>query len=486
MSTKTLEVLDKSACAKMNDACLEVLAKTGLRMDDPQVRAILKKNGCEVDERTRIVRFPASLVNDCVKKCPDHFEISGREKKNRYTVSCNGPLHYSNFGTAVKWGTFDSNGHYVTRPTALKDVGTALGMIDALPNFSMGVTACSALDLMGTAVQKDVHEQLEVMKHCTKHTMADWTSGHLHYAFEMEKACYGGDEEEALAHPLYTIGAPTVSPLTNDSSFGTCVREATKYHMSVMAMGMVLSGASSPVFTAGNLVVAIAESLGTITLAQCLNPGNPLWFGSSGTILDLKAGTPSCGCPERALISAAYANMGAFYKIPTFIAGSEADAKVIDYQNAHEKTLTGLLPLLAGASMCFGPGMLEAGLTFSPDQLLLDNDMISMTKKAFEGIRMDAEALSVADIERIGPGGNFLAEPETLNNINLLSSPEIFDRTGWNEWLAAGGKDSAQVAHAKAEQMISELHPTPLDKDVQKDVEALVARIDKECRAKEA
>ena len=38
----------------------------------------------------------------------------------------------------------------------------------------------------------------------------------------------------------------------------------------------------------------------------------------------------------------------------------------------HEKTLTGLIPALAGANLIYGPGMLESGLTFDFAQLVLD------------------------------------------------------------------------------------------------------------------
>ncbi|MBW2635160.1 MAG: hypothetical protein JRE14_13745, partial [Deltaproteobacteria bacterium] len=38
----------------------------------------------------------------------------------------------------------------------------------------------------------------------------------------------------------------------------------------------------------------------------------------------------------------------------------------------HEKTLTGLIPALAGANMIYGLGMLESGITFDFAQLVLD------------------------------------------------------------------------------------------------------------------
>lgn len=475
------EILSKSDCSKLHEASLDVLERTGAQILVKDIRDLLKENGCSVDESTMTVRFPRSLVNDCLGKCPSEFTITGRDRKKAKKMAYDGKSHYSNFGTAVKFGTYDENGKYYTTKATDKHVGEAIKYVDALPNFSMGVTPMSAVNLVGTGVAKDVHEQYEVLVNMTKHTMADWVSVNLHYGFEFEKALCGGDEEEALKNPLYTIGAPSASPLTFDDRFASNVVEATKYHMPVMAMGMVLNGATGPVFLAGSLAVAIAESLATIVVAQCLNPGNAVWFGSSGTILDLKSGAPAVGSPERAMISAAYANMGYYYKLPTFIAGSETDSKIIDVQDGHEKTLTGILGTLANASMHFGPGMLENGLTFSPEQLMIDNDIISMMDYVSNGIEITDETLSLDDIDKVGPGGDFLSLPATLSNINNQSSPEFFDRLDYQAWLdGKHGKDAAFAAREKALDIKNNYEVDPIDKDVLKILQEIVKRADKE------
>ena len=46
----------------------------------------------------------------------------------------------------------------------------------------------------------------------------------------------------------------------------------------------------------------------------------------------------------------------------------------------HEKTLTGLIPALAGANMIYGLGMVESGITFDYGQLVLDCEFARMIK----------------------------------------------------------------------------------------------------------
>jgi len=52
---------------------------------------------------------------------------------------------------------------------------------------------------------------------------------------------------------------------------------------------------------------------------------------------------------------------------------------VVDAQSGHEKTITGMLPALAGANVIYGLGMLEMGITFDLAQLVLDNEIAEIT-----------------------------------------------------------------------------------------------------------
>lgn len=476
-----LEVLSKAECAQIHEGALTVLERTGGKFMDPRIYELCKKNGCDVDEKTGIIKFPKALINDCLKKVPHQFEISGRGEK-KVKVGVDIQSKFANFGTAVKIGTLDDNGNYSSRATNLNDVYTMSKIVDSLPNFDMSVTPCSANELIAAGVSKDAHEELEAIKGFTGHFMADWVAKNIKYGFEFTKTIRGS-EEAAYKNPLYTIGCPSASPLTFDDRFSGNIIESTKYNMPTMAMGMALNGATCPVSLAGGLVVAIAESLATIAISQMLNPGNPCWIGSSGTILDLKAGGPSCGAPERALISAAYVNMAAYYDMPSFIAGPETDSKRIDYQAGHEKTITGYMATLAKASMHFGPGMLEGGLCTSPEMLMLDNDLISMMKYGDNGILINDEELALDDIDLIGPGGEYLALPMTLARMDSQSSPEIFNRQDEGNWLNDfGGKESLRIAHDKVKDIIMNYEPEPIDRDLMAELEKIVAKADDDAK----
>jgi len=144
--------------------------------------------------------------------------------------------------------------------------------------------------------------------------------------------------------------------------------------------------------------------------------------------------------------------------------------------------MTTLLPALAGANTLYGSGMLELGMTFSMEQLVFDNDMIAMTKKAMQGIPVSEETLAVEAIQQVGIGNNFLAHKTTRKNIDLPSNPTLINRLMFGDWAAAGSKDLATVAHEKVVDVMKNHEVTPIDADLLKDMKAIVDKADKAFR----
>jgi trimethylamine--corrinoid protein Co-methyltransferase len=142
--------------------------------------------------------------------------------------------------------------------------------------------------------------------------------------------------------------------------------------------------------------------------------------------------------------------------------------------------MTTLLPALSGANTLYGSGMLELGMTFSLEQLLFDNDMISMTKKAMEGIEVTDETMNIDNIRKVGIGNNFLALKDTRQKIDLPSDPMFIDRRMFGDWEKDGSKDIIDVAHEKVEDILKNYEVEPIDSDIQKDMKAVMDRADKE------
>jgi trimethylamine--corrinoid protein Co-methyltransferase len=128
--------------------------------------------------------------------------------------------------------------------------------------------------------------------------------------------------------------------------------------------------------------------------------------------------------------------------------------------------------------MIYGGGMLELGQTFSLEQQVIDNDIIMMERKFMEGIPVTDETLAVDAIKFICIGNDFIAHPSTMEQIDLASDPEIFDRTMLGEWRANGKKDAVDRAHEKVVDILANHIVTPVPDDVMAAWEKIVKEAD--------
>jgi trimethylamine--corrinoid protein Co-methyltransferase len=124
--------------------------------------------------------------------------------------------------------------------------------------------------------------------------------------------------------------------------------------------------------------------------------------------------------------------------------------------------------------------MLELGMTYSLEQFLVDNDIISMIKRAMDGIPVTQETLAVDSIIGVGAGNNFLAHKSSRENIGMLSNPLLFDRNMYGDWARAGEKDILTAAREKSTMIMNEYEPSPIDSDILKDMWAVVEKSNKE------
>jgi trimethylamine--corrinoid protein Co-methyltransferase len=146
----------------------------------------------------------------------------------------------------------------------------------------------------------------------------------------------------------------------------------------------------------------------------------------------------------------------------------------------HEKTLTGLIPALAGANLIYGPGMLESGITFDYAQLVLDSEFIRMIKHVVNGFRVDRDSLAVDLIKSVGMSGDFISQMHTLEHMQGHSQPEFMDRRRMEKWQAAGARDSYQLALEKTRNILQNHQPDPLPERVLADIRSIITETEEE------
>ena len=153
---------------------------------------------------------------------------------------------------------------------------------------------------------------------------------------------------------------------------------------------------------------------------------------------------------------------------------------MVDAQSGHEKTITGMLPALAGANVIYGLGMLEMGITFDLAQLVIDNEIAEMIKYAVNGIPVNDETLAVDVISEMGIGKDYLSHETTYQNMATQSRAQLMDRRMREDWEADGSKDIYQRAHEKMINILDIYEPPQLSSSVLQDIREIVDEAEKE------
>lgn len=317
-----LNALSHDDVRKIHEATLKVLADPGILVDSVEAREIFKKNGCEVNDETKMVKIPEAVVTKALSTVPHEFVLYSRDGKHNVQFKSDGSVVNNNtFGIGTKIIEYAGNGKYIDRESTLKDLGDIAKVTDYCDNVEFFCSPVSAMDLTDDPV-RTLKEMKALLVNSAKPIDLDSDSGFFEEYFEMVAACYGGDKERAKREPINTVGCCPASPLQLDAELCETALTGPKYGFPINILSMAMSAASSPIFLAGTLVTHNAEVLSGIILVQLAFPGHPCIYGSSTTCFDFYSQSAPVGSPEIALIGSGVATLAQYYGIPSIVAGS--------------------------------------------------------------------------------------------------------------------------------------------------------------------
>ena len=125
--------------------------------------------------------------------------------------------------------------------------------------------------------------------------------------------------------------------------------------------------------------------------------------------------------------------------------------------------------------------MLEMGVTFSLEQLLMDADMAKMIMYAIGGIPVNDATLSLDVIKENGYRKDFLTHRNTFNNRFIQSAPKLIDRRTRSRWLEdQGGLDMRQRAQRQFKDLYENYQPDPLAPEAHAAIRAIVNRAERD------
>jgi trimethylamine--corrinoid protein Co-methyltransferase len=237
-----------------------------------------------------------------------------------------------------------------------------------------------------------------------------------------------------------------------------------------------MRGASGPATMAGTLVLQTAEILGGNVLGQLVSPGIGAIYVGYATPMDMRLGTMASGSIDVGIMGVASAQIARYLGMPSAVFFPMTDAKLPDPQASYERHLQALLCAQAGVNHIMALGGLENEGAFSPEQMVIDNEICGMIGKVLEGIRVDDERLAVDLIKTVGPiPGNYLGKEHTRRHWKEdYFIPKVSVREGYDAWIAGGRRGVVERASEIAQNVMATHRPVPLPPEVDRELDRIL------------
>ncbi len=289
-----------------------------------------------------------------------------------------------------------------------------------------------------------------------------------------------GGKEVFQENPFIINYTEVISPLTHSPGGVDKLLFSAENQIPVVYVSGAMSGATAPVTIAGSLVLINAEALSGLLMHQLKRRGAPIISGGMATIIDMRSSRFISGSPELQLVHAATADLYHHYRIPVWGSAGFSDAKILDQQAAIEATFQCLMAAQCGQNLVHDVGHLDCGLTGSLELVVMTDEIVDMVKRIMRGIEITEESLALDEIERVGPGGEFISSELTCE---LFKSehwyPSLLDRNNFEQWSNEGGKDLGTKLNEKVREILETHQPAPLAQRAKESVDKIIEDYEK-------
>ena len=459
-----LKMFDAAQCEQIHLASLEVLRRTGVRVHQQEALTLLKEAGAHVGD-DNLVKIPAWLVEWALKQAPARVGLCARGT-DQVVVPLEG--RQVNFGPGSDCPNYLDPRTGERRPFTRGDVIDCIRLVDALPELSFVMSMGIPSDLETT---NSYRQQFALMlEHTAKPAVFVCDDRADCEAIAAMAASAAGGMDELQLNPTLLLYSEPTTPLQHSRTATEKLLYMAEQSLPIVHSPAPMMGGTAPVTLAGGLVLGNAEVLSSLVIHQLKRAGAPFVYGSGLHHMDMRTTISVYGAPEFQLARVGVAAMGQYYSLPNWGYAGHTDSNVMDEQAAADSVFSVMIALLVGANLVHDVGYIEAGLTTSPEMMVFADEIIAMMRHFAAGVRLDAEALAMEVIHRVGPAGNYLTDEHTVAHFRELWRPTLFDRQRADDWHASGSKRLGDRLRDKAMAIMENHQPEPLPDPIREEI----------------
>ena len=465
--TPQFRVLSDAQIKRIYHAALECLRRTGVEVRNEEARSILKSAGADVDGS--LVRIPPHIIQDAVASSPKSFTIWGRDGVHRMEIIPNRVY----FGPGPTCTYFMDPMSGERRMTQKGDPAATALVCDALDNIDY-VMSLGLIDDV-TPSLASVYEYAEMISNTGK-PVIPWAFNlnHLKDIYQIALALTG-NEKEFRRRPLFGFFSTWQGPLIHtDDDMANCLW-AVEHDIPVIYIGGGSVGLTAPVTGAGALAALLAGALSGLAILQLKKRGSPVCLGGVPSPMDLQTARLAYGGPEMSLYSAAGSEIFRYLGLPFMGTAGASDAKVLGLQAAIESTMQVVLSCLSGATLVHDVGFLDSADIGSLEMLIMNDEIIAMTRRVMRGIEVNDETLMLDLMDEVGPGGLFVSTSQTAKLCRQeIWNPDMMDRQSWQTWQENGSLTMLDRIKHRLDDILANHKPAPFPRGATEKISAVL------------
>jgi trimethylamine--corrinoid protein Co-methyltransferase len=168
-------------------------------------------------------------------------------------------------------------------------------------------------------------------------------------------------------------------------------------------------------------------------------------------------------------MSPALIQLAKFYDLPSNLRGLSTKSNHIDAQYGYESVAGTILSYLSGADEIYSIGLLGSAQILSLEKMVMDNQLIHQVEAMLTPINVDDAHLQADLIKRVGVGGEYLTQRETLR----------YTRKEYMPLWPPHGSDLTELIHTEALEILQNHKAPNLPEGVKEKIASILADADK-------
>jgi trimethylamine---corrinoid protein Co-methyltransferase len=469
MLRPTLKVFAEPLVQQIIQEGLELLVDPGVRVHNQEALELLAAAGAQVDFASQVAFIPESLVRQALATAPASFNLFDLEGKPVVHYG-EDAIHFDPGSAGIS--VLDVKTGQQRSPMTV-DFVNWVKLVETLPQIDAQSTAMVCTDVAEEI--GDLYRLYLALLFMRKPIITGafrkdtwWTMR------ELLVAARGGAAELAEA-PLAVFDVCPSPPLLWSDLTCQNLIDCARAGIPAQLVSMPLAGATAPVTLAAAVVQHTAECLSGITIHQLARAGAPIVWGGSPAAFDMREGTTPMGAAETWLIDAGYVQIGKALNLPTHVYMGMSDAKLVDAQCGLESMGGALSAALMGANMISGAGMLDFETCLSFEKLVIDAEIIGLSKRMATGIEPREDPLALTVMRSMGHHSDYLSSPHTRKwfRKELYIPSEIIDRGSYDAWRAKGSQSVVERAAARAAALLQSYQPNGLTPELRSELHTI-------------